>query len=736
GSEYDDPDRRSDFLRLFRLTGTPPGCKGLIYLETAEDESPRQHIVLAFRQPVPLGSLVFPAPEDGGLHMRFSALKPDAPYPPRPRKESDWQVFWQGKPQGWMVVAAPEKLQTRALRISFDHGLDELDEIDLAKDAAGEDDESVLVKKDDLGLGRKKWKATLEGMKILRRRFVNLFPQAKISVNSGTVNAAGEWDAQRQRPLTRANPGIYQLTWSEPQRLRGLAIKEIDGRFTEIDAWVGNGEPDMKAERGWEQIAVYEQPTRYYYRPDQNHNSLARYVDGYVDFGREILTRALRLRVVEQWMWKEEDRAGCAGVRLDRGGETLDPTRCRIYGVAPLAYLGGEEPVDSLTVSRIEIWDIAAKKLIKEVPLEEGGDLALHPQGDIYAISGNAVVKADLETGKHQKLSLDVKQPKAITFDRAGNLYVFDGAAERRNIYVFAGDGKLLRQIGQPGGRTVGPWDPKRFTSNPGVAVDIAIDVQDHLWVVENDWTPKRISRWSLEGVFQKDFLGNTGYGGGGCLDPYDKSRLFYEAMEFSIDWQSGASRLKNITWLGNSPPGEVPIRIQDRLYLVTRPLFERQAVGVVYLYQEGRLRRVAAVGRAGNFPPLRASEVLEKLGNKALGYHAFAWSDRNGDGEAQADEVQFFATANPRAEAVGRFEETLAVDAGAYRYEVKGFLPTGAPVYERVKKNFADLSFRAENGQYFVIGDDEKMAGKLADGRALWTHPAEGWGVHALYKA
>ncbi len=737
GSRLDDPDPRTDFLRLFRLTGTPPGCKGLISLETDNSATSRHHLVLAMGRPVPVGTLLFPFPTDRQLSVRFSALKADAPWPPRFRKESDWTVFWKGKGSGWTAIAAPENTTTRALRVSFDKGLDELDEVELGDEDKDKNAEGLTTDKADIGLGKTRWKAELDGMKILRRRFTNLFPTCKVQVSSGTVSAAGEWDAQRDRPLTRTNPGVYMMTWDQAQTVRGLAIEEIDGRFTEIDAWTGTGQPDLKADQGWEKLATYEQKLRYYYQPDENHNSSARYMDGCVDFGRDVQTRALRLRVVEQWMWKEDDRAGCVGVRKDRGGQELEPTRCRIYGVAPLAALGGEAAIDPLTTGRIEVYDTTTSKLLKEIAVDRPGDLALGPKGELYAAAGGGkILKLDLEGGQHTPLPVEVKEPWALACDRAGNLYVFDGARDQRVIKVFDPAGKALRTIGTPGGRIVGPWDPTRFGSSPGVAIDLEIDGRDQLWVVECDYNPKRISQWSLDGKFQKEFLGNTAYGGGGCLDRYDKSRLFFGALEFTLDWKSGATRLKNLTWLGDSPAGEYAIRVGDRQYLVTRPLFARQPVGVVYLYEKDRLRRVAAVGRAGSFDALRTPEILDKLGRKAIGDMAFAWSDTSGDGNPQPDEVEFFDLGEGRHQA-GRFEDSLAIDFGtACRFEVKDFLPNGAPRYVRVPKAFRDQAEKLADGSFFLVGNDERMAAVAADGKTVWSHPAEGWGVHALYRA
>jgi len=741
----DDPDPRADFLRLLRLTGTPPACKGLTYLETAKQPAARQHIVIALESETPVGSFVFPLPEVKDLQMIVSALKPGAAYPPNPNKDADWQRIYAGTGKGWMVVTAPEKTVTRAIRLSFDMGLDELDEALL-----GDDGEANL----DGGLGagdtastagpkqdKAAWFARLEGMKILRRRFENLFPSCKVTVNSGTVTPQGEWEAGRETPLTTRNPGIYMMEWDAPQAIRGLAIKEIDGRFTEIDAWTGKGSPDLKADAGWEKLATYEQKLRYYYNPDQNHNSEARYMDGYVDFGREVTTRAIRMRVTEQWMWKEDGRAGVVGVRKDRGGMDLDPARCRIYGVAPLRVLGGEPPVDLLATQRIEIYDLATKKLEREIPFPKGGDIAFAADGSLYGISAGKVVKIDIEGGRHVPLALDVGRPTAIAFGKAGDLFVFDSAADKRVIRVFDSSGKPLRTIGTPGGRIVGPYDPKRFTSSPDVQVDLAVDGNDQLWVVECDTTPKRVSIWGVDGTFKKDLLGNTAYGGGGCLDPFDKTRLSYTTpngggLEFSLDWKTGATALKNVLWQGNSRAGEQPLQVQGRQYLVTRPMFLDQPVGIVYLRENDRLACVAAMGAAGSFPPLRTSAILEKLGRKPLGNVGFLWSDRNGDGDPQPDEVEFFDTPVRRAAGVGRFDETLGVDSLAFRYDVKEILANGVPIYERRKKKFESMALRMDDGRFLVLGDDARMAAVDADGQAAWTHAIEGWGVHALLRA
>jgi hypothetical protein len=728
------PDPRGDFLRLFRLTGTPPGGATQFtnpYLETAGGKLPRQHIVLAFKHPVPLGSLAFPLPVEKDVHVLFSFLKANAAYPPDAEKADAWTPFGAVGKTAWDVVPAPEGTLTRALRLTFVRGKVVSDD---PLDKAIEGKENAL----DFGVDKSAWKGRLEGLKILRRRFVNVAGDATVRVNSGKVAADGTWDAQRDRPLTETDPGFYALEWKTEQTLRGLALKEIDGDLTKIDVWTGPaGQPiDLSAATNWQQVGEYRQERRDHHTGFPSANPSARYVDGYVDFGKDLATRAVRLRVVRQWV---DNLPDSRGVRQDLGGTKLDPNRCRVWGVAALKYVGGEPPTDPARLERVEVYNAADGKLLREVPVPNPGEIAFNPAGELHTVSGTQVVRLDLEGGKHRPLVTDLQEPSALAFDRHGSLYVFDGGKGRENVRVYDASGKYGRSLGTAGGFKPGAWDPTRM----GIVTGLAVDQRDQLWVVENQYWPKRVAQWSTDGTFRKEFLGNTAYGGGGVLDPEDKTRLFYGPLEFAIDWKTGASRLKNLTWvqdrhhrgdglaLGAWNAGEVPIRANGRTYLVTRPSFVDQQVGIVYLYEKDHIKPVAAMGLALSFNPLKRPEVLLKLGGN-LTDRKFLWIDRNGDGEVQADEV----TLSPRPPAYGGvtdFNSDLSVQGGSVRYQVKEFLANGAPVYE--EKALPALTgrsyFRLDNGNFYRLGE-EKLPDMVvsADGKPVWTQVTEGWGV------
>src|SRR5205823_5108497 len=105
------------FLRLFRLTSQPPGggmSKEMEYLETEGGKKPKQHIVLSFHRPVPLGSVVYPVPQEKGVRILLSVLKPDAPYPPSAERDGDWIPFASSGSNPWEAVPAPAGTRTRA----------------------------------------------------------------------------------------------------------------------------------------------------------------------------------------------------------------------------------------------------------------------------------------------------------------------------------------------------------------------------------------------------------------------------------------------------------------------------------------------------------------------------------------------------------------------------------------------------------------------------------------------
>lgn len=752
------PDTRNDFKRLFRLTGTPAGQgnpdeqPGLTYIESTDLPSSRNHVLLTFKTPVHVGSLVFPFPT-GGYQMNIKALKADGAYPPKPNANQDWiDIYRSKKGTDWQVVTAPEGLTTRAICITYRNSDNDLleaiegdDDLDAGPSVGMLGDDSE--KTDSMFGGGTPWKTRLEGMKILRRRYKGATEGLTVRVSSGQINKQGEWDAQRTTPINESDPGIYLMEWENEQSLRGLAIKEIDGKRTLIDVYTGPaGTIPLAGDKNWKRVATYEQPLRDFYQPGENHNSRARYVDGYVDFGEEIKTRAVRLSVVEQWTTMPERPLG---VRVDRGGAELSATRCRVYGVAALSYLGGEVPVDPLTCNRLEVYDAKSGNLLQEISAENTGKLTVDHTGILYAELDNKI--AILQDDNTWKTHIsDVLKPSGMTPDKAGNLYVFDADLSRKQVRVYDPSGTLIRTIGKAGGYQQGPFDPNFITaSGRDEATDMAIDANSKLWITQGAYSLKRISRWNLDGTWDRDFYGNTSYGGGGVLDITDTSRLFYangdQTTEFGLDWKTGKTQINAIAWLGDSTGGEYVIPIDGRTYVVSRPMFGRQTTGFVYLYEgEKGLRRVAAMGSASGFKPLTGSAFYEAIGTRVLGDLNFFWSDTNSDGDPQPNEVTFLDPPNSdRGKSVSWFDEALGIQTKNMRFEVASFRPDGVPVYHAVgTPGLGEYSRRMTKNQTLIFNQKDSQSKSCynsfinAKGNKVWEWETEGMGVHAYYSA
>ncbi|MBI1373591.1 MAG: hypothetical protein GC159_12755 [Phycisphaera sp.] len=783
GNQTVEPMPRVDFLRLLRLTGAPAGQNDVrpghretqfpITLDTV-GTAKQQYILLAFKEAIPLGSVVLPnlGPE---YVVDLAVHKTGAKYPPNPNDESQWQPAPQKpRPGSWTCVPMPPDTRTRALRIRVrrkaDTGEENLIDDLLATSAAKKKEDSgfgldQLVSGGDApkagaSVSKADWFASFEGLKLLRRRFADLTPKAKVRVSSGEINAAGEWDAKRTKPVSTEDPGVYLLEWPEAVGLAGLAIKEIDGAVTEIDVWddqaAGGAGRDVTLTDapGWRNVATYKQVRRDGYFPAFTRADWARYMDGYVSFDGQIKTRAVRLRVTEQWL--DSNERGTATMRHDRGGRTLDRRRCSVYGVAALGYLGQEPSLDPLVYHRVELRDGASGKVVREFTAKDtaGGvaespaSLCYGPDGALYGIQHHRVVRIDTNTGATQPElpPIDGHDVTAhrMTVGPDGAFYVY--VLPDKNVRVFGRDGSPLRTIGRPGGQKPGPWDAEKFDQ----VAELVVDAKRQLWVVESQNVPRRIVQYDADGQFVHEFYGNTSYGGGGVLDPHDKSRLFYNQVEFAIDWDTGVSRVKNMLaeWL---PTDCVPIAHGGRTYLVESPLSysSTQELTRIYLYEaeHGTAKPVAAFGEADKFNELKSPGVLIMMDPvKTPKDYTFIWADRNGDARVDAEEVTLEAKA-PGAQRVhiGRMNEKMRCWAGTRLYAPTSIQPNGVPIYEATRADrsgsyelndgsLLSLSVQADDAYETVEGTDRENHVVDAKGHALWRYGTSHPSVSGLY--
>ncbi|MCU0980920.1 MAG: hypothetical protein MUF25_17350, partial [Pirellulaceae bacterium] len=672
---------------------------------TGESAAAAQHLRLAFTEPQAVGTLILPDA------VEVSTLKSDAAFPGNLSDDSQWTAFATA-PGALRVLTAPAgQAAARALRFTFRND------------------------------GGTPWRGKLHGAHLLPRRFDSITGGAAFTASSGTVGTDGKWETVRETSITPENPATLTVVWPEVKTWRGLALAGAFAKRIAVDAYTGPADvaPADAPESAWSNVGDLTPAVRW--RP--------LYHDDYFDAGRDVTSRAIRLRVVEPWVKENPD------IEATTKGK---PTRASLGGLVVLRHTGDDPPCNAIPAQRISIADIAAGKW------ERPSWPAFDTQGRLLLVSQKRVVRLNLADGKTEPVLPEggVRDPRGLAFDGQGNLSVADGGSEV--VKVFSPDGKLLRMIGEPGGREVGTYNPNRIENPQG----IAIDARGNLWVAENDFQPKRTSVWSPEGKFLKEFIGPSAYGGGGQVDPRDPSRIYYGGMEFYLDYASGRWALTQILsrparspdgmhngadrdeaagqpafslTSGNGAPDK-PVYLNGRQYMVNDPSGLRCPLLLIGEFRKDRVVPLTVMGNADRWWPLASDPALRRLvGDRRLEDISFAWSDRDGDGLPQPDEVELFDFRLDPTYWPTVVNQRLEVQLGGRVLKPVEFTTCGAPVYKPaaatpLKLPVETLYATAVDRQGNTLLNGNPLTALDAAGKVVWTYPNQYVGVHGTHHA
>ena len=363
-----------------------------------------------------------------------------------------------------------------------------------------------------------------------------------------------------------------------------------------------------------------------------------------------------------------------------------------------------------------------------------------------------------------------LEDPQGITTDGGDNIYISD-RGQSHQVKVFSPSGHFMRAIGHAGAPTAGPYDVEHMNNPKGLAVDNA----GHLWVTEEDFQPKRVSVWTVEGKLWKTFYGPARYGGGGKIDPKDKTRFYYDGMEFKLDWRAGTDQVTDIfsrpkpgdlqtsgSFTGGSSP-ETPLYFNGRQYMTdcynSNPT-NGASIAMLWLMKNGIAVPVAALGRANDWPLLKDAAYkaqwpagIDLNGDYWKNQTLFLWSDLNGDAHVQPNEVSFLKaevggiTVMPD----GAFLASR-VDGKTTRFAPQRFTAQGVPVYDLA----AGQTLATDAQGPVTSGGDQALLGTngwtvltavpkpfsplsvagVKNGVPLWSYPSAWPGLHASHEA
>ena len=425
--------------------------------------------------------------------------------------------------------------------------------------------------------------------------------------------------------------------------------------------------------------------------------------------------------------------------------------------------------------------DAATGKVVDDI------DWIRNPQGLAYEADGSllALLEGGLfrfsPPGTLQRTTRirEFEEPAGLTVDDNGNIYVSD-QGKRHTVTVIEkrertpadyekakGELPALR-IGRPGPPKAGRYDPLHMNHPHGLTVDS----RGRLWVAENDFQPKRVSVWNPDGSLDKAFYGPAEYGGGGVVDPLDRTRFFYHGMEFKLDPEKGTDKLVSVFWRS---PGELPLSFRaggpaTPIYHDGKRYFTNcwssnptGGTGVAFLWQErdGIAQPIAAMGRAGEWDLLKTPEfatIWPKGTDPKISIHDdrtafFVWSDTNGDGKPQPDEIQMVRGRSGGVTNSGdlSFLVTRLGDK-SMRFAPVRFTPLGVPVYDLDKRETLALGTQgppSSGGDQVLLAPDgwniqttapkpfpaSAIAG-VKNGVPMWSYPSLWPGLHASHEA
>ena len=227
-------------------------------------------------------------------------------------------------------------------------------------------------------------------------------------------------------------------------------------------------------------------------------------------------------------------------------------------------------------IDALWLFDAERQALLGKLELDRPHAVGFDPGGDLLASSGGQILRITLDREALSKanaaddaadlpvldvvessrpLSAEVTEPRDLTVMGDGRFAVSQ-FGDINQVRVYSAEGAVEQEIGRPGPLEPGDYDPLRMNRPDGFGVDS----RGRFWIAENFTQPKRVGLWSGDGELVEAWYGPSRYGGGGSLDPKDRTLFYNAGMQFKINWDSGDVSVDRILKLDPNPHGNETI--------------------------------------------------------------------------------------------------------------------------------------------------------------------------------
>ena len=401
--------------------------------------------------------------------------------------------------------------------------------------------------------------------------------------------------------------------------------------------------------------------------------------------------------------------------------------------------------------------------LAKEISLPSPGRLRRYGKDRLVTTSGADVMTVDLKTFAVKRLFSTGIDAKILGCGVGDDGTVWVGAGEPlHQVFGFDAKGRRVQTLGKPGKRRIGRWDDDDLEEPAGVEVD----ARGRVWVAEHTHWEKRVSVWDPRTAkCVRQVLGPTQYGGDGCIDPEDETRLFYRGLEMRRNPRTGEVKPVNLIYRPDAPEyprfalSDYPsycFRAKGKLWFTSYQHPHGHPMCVLWRHTGERVTPVAAVGAVVTFSDAfrgkgNVADILPGVRNEPG--LLFAWTDLNGNGAIEADEVKTRALVHGGKPIPGlgvgwnwrmneRFEVACMTDfdrlGRMVYFRPSGFTPAGNPVYEVPAETTDGLvgtpgMMTDSKGNVIALGNPLKSL--TPDGVERWRYRNDWPGLHAGHR-
>lgn len=418
-----------------------------------------------------------------------------------------------------------------------------------------------------------------------------------------------------------------------------------------------------------------------------------------------------------------------------------------------------------------------AQASFAKIALPRLGALAFESDGHLLVSTDGGITRFSVQNNWH---TLRLTEPQVVVpasklespkqiIEADHEIYVTDWGHSHQVKVFSAVTGKQLRMIGRPGGPQIGPYDEQRMAHPLGMT----IDSNGVLWVAEEDYLPKRISRWNARtGRFLNAWYGPTQYGGGGFADPHDLYRAYYPSignpgsmglLEFRIDPATGKERLTAVRYRFPDPLNDIisyggyqpkPIFFPNDMIPVgshggitpaqtfyykghqyftdsyNTYWYSQTTVTTLWILENDVCRPVASAGWVGpdggphHWTTLDQPEIRRRIPPGDPNQTFFVWTDRNHDHAVQPEEIEFYHPSVHGGAGVVFQPDLSVISGGPYHLPTASVDAAGVPAYNITK--LALVSHTPASGDVALSPDGWFLADMsgFKDGKLRWTLP------------